>query len=195
MGLDNPATMLGLPPFMTNAAMTSALTQQESIGQGQKFERRRERVSECGVFDARNALSLVPGGFWIASGFISASGGVKLSIAIVALMAVGFCSALSVGFQGIEARLGGIFAQGNGNKACDVCCKCCAVVNILDQWIHQVDSGTAEQVAQIVQCSCTNPEPHDEFCKAIAGKESAFGEAYVNYRQGGPLPCEVVGIC
>ncbi|KAI1707108.1 hypothetical protein Ddc_14991 [Ditylenchus destructor] len=123
----------------------------------------------------------------------------KLSIAIVVFIAVGFCSAKSVGFQGIEARLGEIFAHGNGGGACQVCE--IIVVSLDKQFPGRLPPGAAESLAKGLQVACANlPDPPPEFvefCKALDGKALDFTKAYVKYHDHGKTgePCKEVGIC
>ncbi|KAI1710111.1 CD97 antigen [Ditylenchus destructor] len=110
--------------------------------------------------------------------------GLRLSFAMIALMAVGLCSAKSLGFQSIEARLGKIYAQGNGLSACQVC-------EIFVQVYDEAFSGSlplfpADIIAYTIRSIChvlppTVPQELLEFCKTISGKEVDFGNAYVKY--------------
>ncbi|KAI1716735.1 hypothetical protein Ddc_10309 [Ditylenchus destructor] len=126
----------------------------------------------------------------------------RLSFAMIALMAVGLCSAKSVGFQSIEARFGESFAQGNGRDLTP--CQVCEIfVKVYDEaFSKDLPIFTADIVAYTIQSIChvlppTVPQELLEFCKGISGKESDFGKAYVKYYQHGKTgePCKEVGIC
>ncbi|KAI1707109.1 hypothetical protein Ddc_14992 [Ditylenchus destructor] len=116
-------------------------------------------------------------------------------------MAVGLCSAKSVGFQGIEARLGEVFAQGNGGGACQVCE---IIVQVYDEQLpeHLPPGVTAEVIAESLQKMCDNlpqdvPPEVVEFCKALEGKGLDFAKAYIKHHDHGKTgePCKEVGIC
>ncbi|KAI1716744.1 zinc-finger double domain-containing protein [Ditylenchus destructor] len=63
MGLENPAAMLGLPPFMANAAMTSALAQQMALGKSNGGQNQSDKGKSLndGESGSPSAVSLTQG--------------------------------------------------------------------------------------------------------------------------------------
>ncbi|KAI1707154.1 hypothetical protein DdX_12528 [Ditylenchus destructor] len=114
-------------------------------------------------------------------------------------MAVGLCSAKSVGF---EARSGEIFAQGNGLSACEVCE---IFVQVHDESFEGavalplpgVIANTIKPLCRVIPRHPSVSRGLLEFCLMISGKESDYEKAYAKYWNAGKTgePCKEIGIC
>ncbi|KAI1703447.1 hypothetical protein Ddc_16555 [Ditylenchus destructor] len=114
----------------------------------------------------------------------------KLSIAIIAVIAVSFCSAKSLG-SSADTFQESTPAQPN-ITACE---DCNSLVWYWDN-ISGPPAKTPEALAQGIKEHC-KPPPFDEiFCKAIDKKELPFAEAWFKHKQHPEVnPCEEVKIC
>ncbi|KAI1700902.1 hypothetical protein Ddc_17877 [Ditylenchus destructor] len=79
------------------------------------------------------------------------------------------------------------------------CGGCILVANDLDKIYGQKDPAV-EQVAENLVVYCADITPKDkagQFCKAIAGHEFNFAEAYVSVRPNNPgaRACKKIGMC
>ncbi|KAI1702662.1 hypothetical protein DdX_15341 [Ditylenchus destructor] len=110
-----------------------------------------------------------------------------LIVSLVAFSIVGFCSAKSIGFNAIEAH--------------DPCQFCKDIVANMDESLPgELPPGSASEIANFYKSICALgsvlPPSLEAFCKALAGKEQAFGEAYVKHHdQKEGDPCKEVQIC